>query len=1259
MTKLSATKFSFSILAFLFSIGAFATVLPDFTINATSTPQTCLGTGSISFTTSGTTAGSTLDYRIYKLPNVTTPIQTVTASPVLNLTAGDYKVVAIQTLGSEQNTAETTVNIANLGAELNFTLVPQNVRCGNDGKITVEVTSGTATQYEITVGPVTKPLQASNVFTGLPAGQYQVRVHDSCGDASVVTITLGTAQPHIAIDGVSIEPGLLPSCSTITVSNFYGTLTGYEIFYPLTFVYTIMPPGGGAPITQTVTVNSGTNAGGELETNIPFYHNQSYFYNLKVTDACGNVYNRNNNAVNQKLTVNVNPEIKGCTDNTFGIGLANFRPPYTVVFTSPTPAAFLANPAAWNSEHPNFTETAVYGDEGDSVPEGNYSVTITDACGRTATRTFEVGDPEMDPGVSAEVEGCSATGEITITSSTSNLTLVKVLVAPPVFSSGPYPIDISSQISGPDLVIPNAPLGYYQFEITDECGGPYTKDVTVQVTGTDPNMTVVQRPGCALGMGSIRLSINPSNTFATVKITQSPPEFSTSFPVNVSQNIHGFNFSMNSLPAGVYTFETVDACGTQRNKQVTIDGYQVTVNDIELTPLCLSFQLKPLHTSNGTYTASYWLQKHNAVNDTWGHPAGTGSPYVDGTLPGAANSLPININVNNINLQYLGDFRIVKVFYTFSNGMTANQRCIEVINTFTYDGKPSIVDTNTFPCAGGLVEVAVEAVGVQPLVYRITEKNGGPFVVNNGTSSLFTGLEPATYNFQLTDNCGNLRNTVITINDEDPIEITQTGQCVESPISLSVPAFSFLNFQWYKQGAPGTILSTTASLDFPSFDPATQSGTYVLQITSAASACMNQTITHTVNVLPQPNAGQDAGTSVCNTGSTINVASYLTTPHDAGGTWTDMGSTGQFSGTSFNTANMAPGVYQFKYSVAGSCSQTDDAIISITLKAKPATPAITPLPALCEGTGGQLITAAIPGATYAWTGPNNFSSADQSPLFSAFTAAMAGTYTVTATVDGCTSDPATVTVTVNAMPQFTIDGAALLCANQNATLTVNPANFNAGDANISYTWYEGTTVLTGVDAPAIQVFSPGTYSVVVDNNGCTSQPVIHTITENSITAPIDIVHGCENDAYIVRVANADAFPSTTFEWTGPDGYTGNGNYIDISGLATGTYSLVITNTDGCTAGNSADVLNTYCKIPKGISPNGDGDNDAFDLTNFDVEEIKIFNRYGLQVYEKKGYIKDWYGQSDKGDLPSGTYFYVLHMAGGREKTGWVYLQLNE
>lgn len=66
-----------------------------------------------------------------------------------------------------------------------------------------------------------------------------------------------------------------------------------------------------------------------------------------------------------------------------------------------------------------------------------------------------------------------------------------------------------------------------------------------------------------------------------------------------------------------------------------------------------------------------------------------------------------------------------------------------------------------------------------------------------------------------------------------------------------------------------------------------------------------------------------------------------------------------------------------------------------------------------------------------------------------------------------------------------------------------------------------------------------------------------------------------------------------------------------------------------------------CVIPKGISPNGDGMNDGFDIAIFNPLALKIYNRYGTEVYSYNlGYTNQWNGQ-DKNNkiLPTGTYFY--------------------
>ncbi len=82
-----------------------------------------------------------------------------------------------------------------------------------------------------------------------------------------------------------------------------------------------------------------------------------------------------------------------------------------------------------------------------------------------------------------------------------------------------------------------------------------------------------------------------------------------------------------------------------------------------------------------------------------------------------------------------------------------------------------------------------------------------------------------------------------------------------------------------------------------------------------------------------------------------------------------------------------------------------------------------------------------------------------------------------------------------------------------------------------------------------------------------------------------------------------------------------------------------------------------CIIPQGISPNDDGFNDTFDLSNCNVVRIEIFNRLGRMVYSKESYTNEWRGQSNNGDeLPVGTYFYTLVYEGGEKQlSSWVYI----
>jgi gliding motility-associated-like protein len=102
------------------------------------------------------------------------------------------------------------------------------------------------------------------------------------------------------------------------------------------------------------------------------------------------------------------------------------------------------------------------------------------------------------------------------------------------------------------------------------------------------------------------------------------------------------------------------------------------------------------------------------------------------------------------------------------------------------------------------------------------------------------------------------------------------------------------------------------------------------------------------------------------------------------------------------------------------------------------------------------------------------------------------------------------------------------------------------------------------------------------------------------------------------------------------------------------YGLIVTLLNGCSSTKTIDVTKTLCYISNAITPNNDGFNDNFNLSGFEVETMEVYNRWGKVVYRKDNYINEWYGQNMKGEkLPDSTYYYVLDLKNGEQKTGWV------
>lgn len=1241
--------------------------LTNFSLILNKTDESCTGNGALFFSVTGQTTGSSIVYSIYNLPNTTTPIAVLSTNTFTGLSAGNYRVIAAQTLGNFSNTQQQDIQILDVRNVLTFQVSSQPVTC-NTGNIIVNVLSGSPATYEIVSGPVTITPQTSNVFNNLGAGTYNVRVNDICGDGYVQTYTLNFINPpNLTLQTLHNSCEILTSCNTFPTLLTFTAIQNTTIRYPLTIQSTTFPPSGGTPIVQSQTVASGDQTIQNATVIIPFYNNQAYTYNITVTDACGNVYNSTGNQINEQYMALSQQVFSNCV-NGIEVKVCNFLPPYFINFIS-APVGF--NPVTFNANHPGpFSSniTNYFSTLTNNIPSGNYVIEVTDACGRVfQTQTlvqdlspgFELlpnpnvcsdlvivkipnGGPRVTsvivtsapvgfpnalpydvsfninngiftmgfpPGtyVFEGVDVCGRSFNYTIvipprariltenvingggcnlSNASIGLSMIGAQMASILITQAPValnqivPFDVSSSIALPQrttALIQNLPAGNYTLDVVDTCGNHYIKNIVINSLVFFNPLIFQEKKGCGENFDSIAL-VSPNLILQTVIITAAPTSFPFSLPYNVSFNINldGI-FYMNSLPEGTYTFYTKDTCGVERTETFQITGYHQLTNNIQVVGNCGSFNLNMNHTDNNFSSHNYWLQKFDPITNQWVHPL-TGVPFIANTIPDQNNSYLLVNLATNYNIASLGTFRILTEYYYFANGSQALNACVETIKTFDFNGNLEIVSAYAIPCATQGNQVFIVANGVPPLDYKITSKNGLPFVVNNGSSNIFSGLQSGIYNFRVEDFCGNIVNRLFDIASLPEPAITSSNLCEGQVGQLSVDAFPFFNYQWWKDGNTTTILSTTNVLTFNPFSGVIAAGTYYVRIYSPnQTSCVDKIISFVVPLVSNPNAGQDGDLVICGNTNTVNLFSALTGSYDTGGIWEEITTSGMLSGNNWLPLGVPFGNYIFKYKVSGLCNSFDQATVVVHFNPAPVIPVITGNNSYCSSNAIQLSVQTIPNATYQWIGPNNFTSTSQNPIITNSTVDVSGIYTVKANVNGCES-MATISIVVNPNPNFDLETS---CVNGAYTVSVVP----------------------------------------IQNSFSTSSP-------------------------------------TSYLWSGPNGYSNSINPIVITNSPKGIYSVTVTNSEGCSSVLSIDISNTLCTIPNGISPNGDGSNESFDLSGFDeIQNLKIFNRYGMIVYEQDNYTNQWYGQQKNSEdlLPGGTYYYLVSFKNGTSKTGWVYL----
>lgn len=112
-----------------------------------------------------------------------------------------------------------------------------------------------------------------------------------------------------------------------------------------------------------------------------------------------------------------------------------------------------------------------------------------------------------------------------------------------------------------------------------------------------------------------------------------------------------------------------------------------------------------------------------------------------------------------------------------------------------------------------------------------------------------------------------------------------------------------------------------------------------------------------------------------------------------------------------STASASPGPKDITITNPDGQSAMGSRLLNITTGlAAPAASSDSPI---CAGQTLHLAASTVSGATYAWTGPNGFTSSAQNPAIPSATAAASGLYQVTVTVGGCQSAAGATNATVS------------------------------------------------------------------------------------------------------------------------------------------------------------------------------------------------------------------------------------------------------
>ncbi|WP_175538912.1 gliding motility-associated C-terminal domain-containing protein [Mucilaginibacter polytrichastri] len=310
--------------------------------------------------------------------------------------------------------------------------------------------------------------------------------------------------------------------------------------------------------------------------------------------------------------------------------------------------------------------------------------------------------------------------------------------------------------------------------------------------------------------------------------------------------------------------------------------------------------------------------------------------------------------------------------------------------------------------------------------------------------------------------------------------------------------------------------------------------------------------------------------------------------------------------------------------------------------------------------------SATGGDTYDWTAPNGTHYPGPNPTITpAAIVSDGGIYHLTITTNGC---PTFTSTTVTVYQPATIDPItqpAPVCEGGSVQLMAHALN------TTHYKWspsagLDHDDIANPVATPAITT----TYTLTVSNDGCSAPvppaSVTVTVLKNPVANAGKTIKIFAGQAVKLNgTAQGDGVSHfwTSADWTSPYFLDDPTSLTPIAKPPQDiTYRLLVKSAVGCGISTSDVFVRVYQQltIPNAFSPNGDGTNDKWDIKNIETYPnalVRVFNRYGQQVFQSRGYGIPWDGTFNGALLPVGTYYYIIDLQEDDlpKQSGWVFI----